>query len=333
MPVLSPSGTLQRWAAATLQWNTMFRQNLADTPVYWPAIATEKTSGTREEDYIWLDRLPQMRAWRGERVVTNPAVRLQRIENDIFELTVGIKRTEIDDNKLGAYDALVPEVARAAKVWPDVLIATALQAGNAAPGFDGQNFFDAAHPVNPDNTAQAVPGTAYTTQPNLFTGAASGNQPGALPLSLPSLAAAYAAMTAWVGPDGVPMNLIPDSVVVPPQLAIPSRQIFNSEFIGSDIALAGGAHGAAQQTNYMRGMLQPIVLPYLSGDPTSYYLLCTTRATKPLIWQIRDAPEFTVLTSPDDYHVFTHDEYLWGTRARGNAGYAQWFLAAKVMAT
>jgi phage major head subunit gpT-like protein len=333
MPALTPSGVLQRWNAATISWNTLFRQNLAEIPVYWDKIASEKTSETREEDYIWLDRLPQMRQWRGERQITNPSVRLQTITNDLFELTVGIKRTDIEDDRLGAYDSLVPEVARAAKIWPDLLIAAALQNGAMAPSFDGQHFFDAAHPVNPDNRAQTVPGTPYATQPNLFTGAASGNQPGALPLSIQNLSIAYQTMMSWVGPDGVPMNVIPTAVVVPPQLAIPARQIFNSEFIASDIQLAGGGHGAAQQTNYMRGVLEPIVLPYLATDPTTYYLICGNRATKPLIWQLREAPEFTVLTQPNDEHVFKFDEYLWGTRARGQAGYAQWFLAAQVRAT
>ncbi len=338
MPAITPAGTIARWNAATISWNTIFREVLAKTESYWPMVASELTSDTREEDYPWLDRLPQMREWQGERVVTNPSVRLQTITNKLFELTVGVKRTDIEDDKLGVYRPIVEEVARQAKVWPDRIIANAVIAGESAVVFDNQNFFDDGHPVNPDDPSQQIGGTnTDTTQANLFTGAASGNYPGALPLSSDSLEKVTSYMMSLVGPDGNPLEIMPDTLMVPPQLKWAAAKLLQAEMIGADITLAASGnaynHGAAMQSNILRGSMDLVVNPYLRGDATSYYVLCTKRAVKPFVFQLREAPEFAVLTSPTDEHVFKHDEFLWGTRARGNAGYAQWFLAAKCKAT
>jgi phage major head subunit gpT-like protein len=71
-------------------------------------------------------------------------------------------------------------------------------------------------------------------------------------------------------------------------------------------------------------------LARLADHPEEYYLMDTTRAVKPLIFQQRVSPEFAYLNKPEDPNVFERDEFLYGVRARGNAGYGPWFLAAKV---
>ncbi|MDM5062623.1 Mu-like prophage major head subunit gpT family protein [Aeromonas salmonicida] len=67
------------------------------------------------------------------------------------------------------------------------------------------------------------------------------------------------------------------------------------------------------------------------GDPAGtgspWFLLDTSKPIKPLIWQERVAPEFSQLTDPNTDVVFLKDEYYFGTRARGNAGYSFWQMA------
>jgi len=68
------------------------------------------------------------------------------------------------------------------------------------------------------------------------------------------------------------------------------------------------------------------------GDPATdtgagWYLLDTSRPLKPLVWQERLKPEFQSVTASSDYNVFTTDNYAFGTRARGNAGYTFWQMA------
>lgn len=63
------------------------------------------------------------------------------------------------------------------------------------------------------------------------------------------------------------------------------------------------------------------------GNGTPWYLLDTTRAIKPLVFQPRRAPEFVSLDKPDDLNVFMRKKYLYGTDRRDNAGYGLWQLA------
>jgi len=64
------------------------------------------------------------------------------------------------------------------------------------------------------------------------------------------------------------------------------------------------------------------------GAGTPWYLLDTGRAVRPLIWQTRDPYELVSLTDPNrDYHVFANDTFLYGVRARVNAGFGFWQMA------
>ena len=75
-----------------------------------------------------------------------------------------------------------------------------------------------------------------------------------------------------------------------------------------------------------------------SGNPTSvsnmqagagepWFLLDCSRAMKPLIWQDRIPFDNLVKLDRDtDSNVFLRDEYLYGIRGRGNAGYGLWQL-------
>lgn len=63
------------------------------------------------------------------------------------------------------------------------------------------------------------------------------------------------------------------------------------------------------------------------GSGTPWFLLDTTRAVRPLIWQTREDYEFQQLNKSNDDHVFFNDEYVYGMRARVNAGFGLWQLA------
>jgi phage major head subunit gpT-like protein len=64
-----------------------------------------------------------------------------------------------------------------------------------------------------------------------------------------------------------------------------------------------------------------------AGSEPAWFLLDTSRAVKPIIWQTRDDYEFESVTRPSDAQVFMTDTFLYGVRARVNAGYGLWQLA------
>lgn len=63
------------------------------------------------------------------------------------------------------------------------------------------------------------------------------------------------------------------------------------------------------------------------GSGTPWFLLDTSRAIKPLIFQQRMPYALTQLTAETDENVFMRDEYLYGVRGRANAGFGLWQLA------
>lgn len=64
------------------------------------------------------------------------------------------------------------------------------------------------------------------------------------------------------------------------------------------------------------------------GSSTPWYLLDTTRALKPLIFQKRKDYNFVPMTKEDDEAVFMRKEYRYGVDARCNVGYGFWQMAA-----
>lgn len=59
----------------------------------------------------------------------------------------------------------------------------------------------------------------------------------------------------------------------------------------------------------------------------AWFLLDTSRTDKPIIWQEREKYDFRQMVEPDNPHVFMNDEYIYGVRARVNAGFGLWQLA------
>ncbi|MDI3547894.1 MAG: hypothetical protein PWR10_1546 [Halanaerobiales bacterium] len=66
---------------------------------------------------------------------------------------------------------------------------------------------------------------------------------------------------------------------------------------------------------------------FQGGSGTPWFLLDTTRAIKPIIFQMRRKPQFVSLDKVDDENVFMKKKFLYGVDYRGNAGYGLWQLA------
>ena len=62
----------------------------------------------------------------------------------------------------------------------------------------------------------------------------------------------------------------------------------------------------------------------IAGAEPAWYLADTTRPLLPMIFQLRDDVELTALLDPTDPNVFFKDQFLWGVRARYNAGFGFW---------
>jgi phage major head subunit gpT-like protein len=63
------------------------------------------------------------------------------------------------------------------------------------------------------------------------------------------------------------------------------------------------------------------------GAGASWYVMDTTRALKPLIFQNRKEPQFVAKDAPTDDNVFDRAEFKYGVDRRGNGGFGFWQMA------
>lgn len=63
------------------------------------------------------------------------------------------------------------------------------------------------------------------------------------------------------------------------------------------------------------------------GSGAPWFLLCTNRPLKPIIYQRRKDFQFVSKDRPDDDNVFDNNEFVYGADARSNAGYGFWQFA------
>ncbi len=136
---------------------------------FFEKVATTVPSGSASNTYGWLGDFPALREWVGARVVKDMKAEGYEIVNKLYEATVGIARTDIEDDNFGIYAPRFEMMAQEAAQHPDRMISALLAGGTAATCYDGQYFFDTDHPVYPNadgtGVAQVVSNYATGTAP------------------------------------------------------------------------------------------------------------------------------------------------------------------------
>lgn len=273
-------------------FNTIFNRALTEVKPLYTEIATVVPSTTDSETYTWLGDIPGMREWVGDREIQNLTASDYTIRNKPFELTVGIDRDAVDDDRLGIYNVRIETLAQSAAMHPDDLVFKLLAAGFTEKCFDGQPFFSNAHKIG-DKTVSNMSHDK---------------------LSLDAYIKARTAMMSLTNSKGRALSLIPDKLVVPPALEKEARDILVSDFVNGT-------------RNTMQGTAKPVVIPQLAGHDSMWFLLCTSRPVKPLIYQQRKKAKFVSLTAESDPNVFMQKKFLYGADSRGNAGFGFWQMA------
>lgn len=138
-------------------FRTEFEKTKSQAPSDWAKVATLVPSTAASNTYGWLGQFPKLREWVGDRAIKDIKEHGYSVTNKLFEATVGIKRTDIEDDSLGVYAPLFQEMGYAAATHPDEIIFSLLAEGSATSCYDGKMFFAADHPVHPnaDGTGNA----------------------------------------------------------------------------------------------------------------------------------------------------------------------------------
>lgn len=135
-------------------FNAAFKRGANHAPSNWQQVATKIPSTNASNTYGWLGQFPKLSEWIGTRTIKSMKEYGYVITNKKYESTVGVARTDIEDDNLGIYATLFEEMGYAAGKHPDELVFALLGQGFATNCYDGKPFFAAEHPVavNVDGT-------------------------------------------------------------------------------------------------------------------------------------------------------------------------------------
>lgn len=279
--------------------NAAFNNAFAAAPSVWEKIAMKVPSTTGQNDYAWLSNFPRMRKWVGDKNVKALEAAKYSIVNDDFEATIEVDRNDIEDDTLGIYAPQAQMAGEAARQLPDEIVFDLINGAFATKCFDGQYFCDTDHDVAGASVSNK--GTAVLTVSTLAAAVAS-------------YGAYRTAMRKFKDADGRPLNITPTVLLVPPALEDIALALMNSE------RLEDG------KPNPYKGTAMVVCDARLTSD-TAWFLLDTTKAVKPFIYQERKAPVFVQQTDAQTDDVFNRKKFKFGAEARAAGGYGFWQTA------
>lgn len=232
----------------------------------------------------------KMREWIGPRLVNHLNNLLLPVLNKPYEYTVAIPRDRVDDDQYGIYSGVMSEQAgyAAEQLWDDLLFGAMIANANWV---DGKPFF-AADRVYGKNTIK-----------NYVTDA----------LTPASYDAARLTMRSYLDPDGNPLQVNPDTLVVGPKLETMGKKILENEYWydGTD---------KVQVQNPYKGTAKLEVCPALVGDADDYwFLLANGEPMRAFAVIKRKDGEMVRQDRPTDECAFTNGELLYGANSRGAA--------------
>ena len=268
-------------------------------------IATVISTTMPVQRYAWLGAVPPMREFADERRAQGLSANSVTIEDKTFESTISVDRRAVEDDQLDLIRLRIRDLAFRVTSHRQQIVVESLASGFTGAGFDGQTLFSTAHPI----------GTG--TYSNRTTSA----------LSAGALADGITSMMTVPDDAGVPLGIVPDTLVVGPKL-----QWTASELVESPVVVykgnASDSAGSTPYRNALQGRLRLVVSPFLTGASDDYwFLLDTKRPIRAVILQQRsDVPvEFSALDNRTGAEsAFMRDRFYYGVRARYNVGFGLW---------
>lgn len=238
-------------------------------------------------------------------------------------------------------------IAAYSAYWPQKQVAKAMNDGEqaASTAYDGVVFFkneSSGHPLNPFDSSIGV----YA---NLFTGAASGAYPGALPIdssvtldvALVNIGKALAYIAGIKMPNGQdPRMLRARQIIAPPALTTRVQQLTNAKYI-AQAAASGGGSGDVEAVVRNWGFLPPIEAAELgagftNGSDTSYYIAVedvTTNELGALVYGNREPFEVQYHDGMSDAELQRANDLEWTVRGANVVTYGHPYLLFKCKST
>lgn len=118
-----------------------FQDALSSAPSQWDRLSTRVPSSSAGNTYGWIGQFPKLREWSGDRSFKNIKEHGYSVMNNLYEATVDIPRTAVEDDDIGVYAPLFREMGYAAGTHPDEIVFGLLKNGMSGTCYDGKAFF------------------------------------------------------------------------------------------------------------------------------------------------------------------------------------------------
>lgn len=277
----------------------------------WSDLAMRMDSSGELNTYEWFGTVPQIQD------VTNDVVDIRGLEeynftirNREYQGAIEVARTALERDQLNLITPRISQLAGEAARHPGQLLFQLFQTpGNA---FDGAAFFADTRVIgesaNIDNLAAGTGVTVAQIQADL--------------------AASRATMRLFQDDRGRPLNIVGNTIVVPPALEQPMWQALN-------VAQAGQLDRQVlpvTEGGIMRGQGYTVITnPYLT-DVTDWYLLYNGGPTmRPFVYQVEKAPVLESDTNPNSRENIVKRKFLYSVYGRYAVGVTDPRLAIKVV--
>ncbi|MEZ5709720.1 MAG: Mu-like prophage major head subunit gpT family protein [Blastomonas sp.] len=132
--------------ALRVTFSDAFKRGKTEAKIVGDMLSTPVPSTTAINTYGFLGDLPIFRKWVGEKRIKQILEKVYQLINDPYEATLGVHKHQVADDSIGLYPKMFEGWGREGKQWMDRLRFQALAEGHQRECFDGQNFFDDAHP-------------------------------------------------------------------------------------------------------------------------------------------------------------------------------------------
>jgi len=295
-------GTVLNYDAALKAAETNFRAIWAEAdgqsyPVNYPQLAGSMGSTGRANDYSWVGDIPHVKEWLTEREIEQLTAHHFEIYNKLWEDTFGLRRTDIEDDQLGHYPAIIRQMVLDTKFHPELLTFAILDALDSTLCFDGGYMAADAH-VGFDKNGAA------TTWDNLDTHA----------LTTTYYDAARKFLNKVCKKNGTPWNMGGQLYLI-----VAEEERATAEAI----VLANVVSGT---TNTRQGTSKLIVSPLMTSP--HWAMVYGNVPIGGLVYQERVPTTLEMLGAPNAQQIsertFMKDDVIFGTRARYNVGALLW---------
>lgn len=96
-------------------FKTVFNNSFEAAKSHKDTVAMGVNSTTTKENYDWFGQFPSMRKWVSDRINKQLQSHDFRICNELFESTIHVKRTDMEDDCVGICKPLFAEMSRTTK--------------------------------------------------------------------------------------------------------------------------------------------------------------------------------------------------------------------------